>query len=138
MFCLVNNYCFLFFCKIVRFFVKLLYQNHILMQIEHILDKSKIISLFLYNSNNYLINGDHNTIYTNCDCVLYQYKPLHYNACVSCLQYFQLKEDKNRSLRLCWYEFYWLQPWILQFDTIVYSIECRNIHVHSNTKICID
>ena len=93
MFCLVNNYFFLFFCKIVRFFVKLLCQNHILMQIECILDKPKIISLFLYNSNNYLINKDHNTIYTNCDCVVYQYKPLHYNADVSCLQYLQLKED---------------------------------------------
>ena len=89
------------------------------MQIELILDKPKIISLFLYNNNYSLRIGDHNTTYINCDCVVYQYKPLHYNAGVSYLQYLQSKEDQNSSLRLCWYDFYWLQPWMLQFDIIV-------------------
>ena len=71
MFFLVNNYFFSFFCKIVRSFVNLLWQNHILMQIECILDKPKIISSFLYNSNYSLRIGGHNTIYTDYDCVVY-------------------------------------------------------------------
>ena len=82
MFCLVKNYFFLFFLQNCMVFLKILCYNHILMQIERILDKQKIISLFFNNSNYSLRIGGHNTTCTNCNYVVYQYKPLHYNASV--------------------------------------------------------